>query len=216
MTGRPAEQGHERRFHPTSGTAIGWLGIGLAVLAVVVVALDDLTLGGVRFGLVAVAFGLLVWCFMLRPRLVIGQSHVELRNAFSSWHVPLAGIRRVSVRAITRITTDEGAYDGIAVGRPMRTLRHLPNTRPARIGIPGLGPSIAESAPADRSSRRRTELDANSVADFAVERILEAADEARGASTRAGSTGTTHRSWAWIEIAALAAVVVALLVTLVL
>lgn len=206
------EQGGERRFHPTSGTAIGWLGIALAVLAVVVVALDDLTVRGVRFALVAVAFGVLVWCFMLRPRLVIGRTEVELRNALSSWHVPLERIRTVSVRAITRITTDDGSYDGIAVGRPMRTLRHLPNTKPARIGIPGLGISIAEPAPADRSMRRRTQLDANAIADFAVERILEAAEEARTASTPAR---TPRRRWAWIEIAALAAVVVALVVTLV-
>ena len=97
-----AEHGEERRFQATSGRAMGWLGLGLSVLAIGAVLAEDRSLGGARFGFAAGFFGLLVWCFMLRPRVVLRRTEVELRNAFSSWHVPLAAVRQVSMRAITR------------------------------------------------------------------------------------------------------------------
>ena len=210
MTASPAEHGEERRFHPTSGTAIGWLGLGLAGVAVVAVAYDGLSVSGARFAAASALFGLLVWCFMLRPRVVLGPTEVELRNAFSSWHVPLAGIRRVMVRAITRLDTDAGAYDGIAVGRPLRTLTKRPPP-PPKVGLPGLGQSSA-LAPGGEPAQHRNQLDANAVADFMVERVLEAAARAREAGQ---PTGTPRRSWAWLEIGGLVALAITLLVTFV-
>jgi hypothetical protein len=210
MTASPAEHGEERRFHPTSGTAVGWLGLGLAGVAVVAVAYDGLSVSGARFAVAAALFGLLVWCFMLRPRVVLGPTEVELRNAFSSWHVPLAGIRRVMVRAITRLDTDAGAYDGIAVGRPLRTLTRRPPP-PPKVGLPGLGQSSA-LAPGGEPAQHRNQLDANAVADFMVERVLEAAARAREVGQ---PTGTPRRSWAWLEIGCLVVLAITLLVTFV-
>lgn len=208
MTATPAEHGEVRRFHPTSGTAVGWLGVVLAAIAVFAVMYDGVSVRGARFGLAATLFGVLIWCFMLRPRVVLSRTEVELRNAFSSWHVPLAAVRRVMVRAITRIDTEDGHFDGIAIGRPLRTLTHRTPPSP-KVGLPGLGQSMALGA-AVEPAQPRNQLDANAVADFLVERVLEAADRARESGQ---PVGTARRSWAWIELGGVAVLTVALGVT---
>ena len=211
MSATPAEPDEVRRFHPNSGTAAGWVGVVLAAIAVAAVLVDGRSVGDLRFGLVASVFGLLVWCFMLRPRVVLRRTEVELRNAFSSWHVPLADVRRIMVRAITRIHTDDRHFDGIAVGRPLRTLTRRPPSAP-KVGLPGLGQSMALGAGGE-PAQPANQLDSNAVADFLVERVLEAADRARESGQPAGPA---RRTWAWLEVGALVALVVALVVSLVL
>jgi hypothetical protein len=206
-----AADGEERRpFGPTSGTGLGWTGVVLAAIAPVSALLDDHTLSATRFALGSAIFGLLVWCFMLRPRVVIGPSDLELRNPFMSWHVPLASIRKVAVRAVTRVYTDERRYDGVAVGRPARSLMRGRPSRQQTLGVPGLGGTRMGE---DRESRRmpKGQLDADMTADFVVERILAAADRARSLPA---TEATPHRSFAWLELGALGALVVALVISL--
>jgi len=190
--------GDDRRFTPTSGTGAGWFGVGLAALVLVVVLLDDRSLPTIRFCFVVGIFGLLVWCYMLRPRVVIGASEVELRNAFSSWHVALADVRRVAVRAVTRIYTDEGRFDGVAIGRPVRSLRGRTSTKRA-VGLTGLGATYLMDQN-ERPKGPQSTLDADGVADFVTEQILLAADRARDASQPGGPP---RRSWARLELAGL-------------
>lgn len=198
-------------FRPTSGTAVGWAGVVLALIALGSVVAGDHTLGGVRFGLASGIFGLLVYCFMLRPRVVIRRADLELRNPFGSWHVPLAGVRAVVVRAVTRVHTDERRFDGVAVGRPVRSMMRGQQVRQRTVGVPGLGASrYTEDASA--SQMPRGQLDADMVADFLVEQVLLAADRAREAGRPAG---TPTRSWAWPELTVLGVLVVSLAVTLV-
>jgi len=207
-----ADRGDDQLFKPTSGTASGWLGLGLAAVALGAVVLDDRTVQGLRFAIAACIFGLLVWCFLLRPRLVIRSSDLELRNPFTSWHVPLAAVRKVAVRAVTMIYTDERRFDGVAVGRPVRSLARGQSVRQRHLGLPGLGSSrISEGAAASRTPKGQ--LDANMLADFVVERILESADRARQVSP---TPPPPRRSWAWPELAALGLLLVALAVSLVL
>ena len=203
-------ESEERRFTPTSGTFSGWLGIFLAGVAVVSVAVSDHTVRGERFALVAAIFGGLVWCFMLRPRVVIGRSVIELRNPFFSWHVPLARVDKVAVRAVTWVHTDERRYDGVAVGRPVRSLMRARPTRQQTFGLPGLGGSRLPEDP-NAALLPKGNLSADMVADFVTEQILLAADRARE-STEA--VPEPRRSWAWPEIGAIAVLAVALLVSL--
>lgn len=212
MSTSPAEGRPAQRFSPTSGVVSGWLGVGLATIMVGSVVLGDHTRSGLRFALAAAGFGLLLWCFMLRPRLVIGDAELELRNPFSSWHIPLAEVRRVSVRAVTQVFTgDERRFDGVAIGRPARSLvrgGRPPSTR--LLGMPGRSLPVAEEP---TSSRRSTSLTPNAMADFVTEQILHAADRARSAPT---SPGVPRRSWAWPEIVVLAVLAVALVLSLLL
>lgn len=212
MIARPEDEpGQERRFGPTSGVFSGWMGVGLAALVIVSVLADDHSLRGVRFILVSAIFALLLWCFMLRPRLVIGPTEIELRNPVVSWHVPLVGVRRAEVRAVTMVYTDDRRFDGVAVGRPVRTLVRGKTVPQRSLGIPGLGANrISEGAAASRQPKGQ--LDTNMVADLVVEQILFAADRAR----ETGQEPTApRRTWAWPEVGLLIVLVGALVVTLV-
>jgi hypothetical protein len=207
-----ADPAGDRLFRPTSGTVLGWTGVVLALVGLGAALVGDHTIGGARFALASAIFGLLVYCFMLRPRLVIRRAELELRNPFGSWHVPLAGVRRVVVRAVTRVYTDERRFDGVAVGRPVRSMVRGKQVRQRSVGVPGLGASrITEDPEATRVPRGQ--LDADMVADFVVEQILAAADRARETAEPAR---TPVRSWAWPELTVLSVLVVALVVTLLL
>ena len=210
MSATPADRGAERRFTPNTGTFSGWLGVGLAAVAFVAVVVDDHTLRGSRIALAALIFGLLVWCFMLRPRIVIGATVLELRNPFSSWHLPLAAVRRVAVRAVTRVwTDDEQFFDGVAVGRPVRSLVRGRPAQSRYVGPPGFG-GTRMNDDADASRSHKGQLDADTVADFVGEQILLHADRAREDEA---PPGTPRRTWAWLEIGALVVLVVALVLT---
>lgn len=209
----PDDRGSELRFTPTSGTVTGWIGVSAAVLVLVAALIEMRTLVGTRYALGAGVFGLLIWCFMLRPRVVIGRAELELRNIFSSWHVPLADVRRVAVRAITRVYTEDGHFDGVAVGRPLRSMRRgrRPNTQ--TIGLPGLGRTITDNAvPAQPPATEH--LNSDAVADLVIEQVLAAADNAR--ATGLATSAPVRRTWAVVELGALAVLVVGFVVTLVL
>jgi hypothetical protein len=204
MTGS-ADRGGDRRFTPTSGTAMGWLGVGVAAVVLVVVLVEDQSLSAVRFSLAVAISGLLVWCYLLRPRVVIGSDELELRNAFSSWHVPLADIRRVRVRAITSVHTDERRYDGVAIGRPVRAIRRGRSVKTShRVGFPGFGSAVLEEPNPDPAARTGASLGADQIADLVTEQILTAADAARAVGSEPGATGVpARRTWAVPELAAL-------------
>ena len=217
MSASAADPDSVRSFRPTSGTAVGWTGVALATVGLVTALVGDHTLGGARFALAAAVFGLLVHCFMLRPRLVIGRTDLELRNPFASWHVPLAGVRRVVVRAVTRVYTDERRFDGVAVGRPARSLARGRPARQDTIGVPGFGASRL-TQPAESTRLPKGQLDADMTADFVVEQILYAADRARAASPvpEAGPHAPSGpaRTWAWPELVLLVVLVVGLVLSL--
>jgi hypothetical protein len=205
----PAGRGDEQRFTPTSGTVIGWSGVAVVCGVLVFILVDDRSVVSIRFAFAVAMFGLLVWCYMLRPRLVIGPVEVELRNAFSSWFVPLADVRRVAIRTITRIYTDERHFDAVAVGRPVRSMRGRAGGR-AAFRMPGLNPSFSiEDTPALK--RPQATLNADGVADFVTEQILHAADEARATSQ---TDGSPHRAWAWPELGGLALLAAGFVVSL--
>jgi hypothetical protein len=205
-------RGDAQTFTPNSGTGVGWTGIVLASVAVVVVLVDDRSAASLRFALVAATFGLLLWCYMLRPRVLIRSTELELRNPFTSWHVPLVDVRRVAVRAVTMVYTDDRRFDGVAVGRPVRTLVRGRTVPQRPLGVPGLGANkISEGAAASRMPKGQ--LDTNMVADFVIEQILAAAERAR---EKPPATHPPRRSWARLELAALVVLVVALVVSLLL
>lgn len=184
----------DRRFGPTSGVAIGCIGLaGCAVGAVAALKADTSSVGIGR-ALVAALVAVLVWCFMLRPRVVIGPDTLVLRNALSEWHVPLASIRSVVVRAITRVRTAEGKYDGVAVGRSVRAMMwegHR-DRRSVATPPPTKGPRHGDIIP-----------------DFLVEQILYAADNARDIGQAAGPV---RRVWAVPELVLLGVLAVGLVI----
>lgn len=187
----------EQRYGPTSGTLSGWAGLVFCAAVVVALLLGGPDLVRVRWTIAVLAVGVAIWAVMLRPLIIVRAPVVELRNPFSSWLVPLATIDLVVVRVITRIEAGGRTYDAVAVGRRIRKMVSREQRDP-----------ISES--------RTKRIDASTpetLADLMTGQILAAAENARRSGQDAGPA---VRVWAVPELAVLAALVVALVVTLLL
>lgn len=169
------------RFGPTSGVVSGWLGVVLCAGVAVLALVSGADRGSFRIVLCAAAAGVLVWCFLLRPRIVVrAPAELVLRNAVSSWVLPLAAVQAVTVRAITKVEAGGRRYDALAVGRSMR---------PRRAGSAHPHDAVEE-------------------ADLVVQVLLAEADQARKLGT---GTGSPRRVWAVPELTALAVLALAVL-----
>lgn len=203
----------ERRFGPTSGTFSGFLGLVLCAIVIGLAAVGGPTAGSIRVAITAAAAAVLVWAYLLRPRIILeaGGSTLELRNPLSSWRIPLATVRVVGVKTVTTVKTDDARYDAVAVGYPLRKL-----VRESRPGTPGpslfgmMTPSLRDPSldpHAEAEQARRAGQDEQSVM---TEAILRAADQARLLHP---SSPPALRSYAVVEIALLGAAAVAFLAT---
>jgi hypothetical protein len=194
---KPDELEDEERFGPTSGVLIGWIGLALCAAGLVASVRVDHSADGVGRALAVALLGVLIWCYMLRPRVVIRRSTLVLRNAISEWHVPLASVQTVVVRAVTRVKTADGRYDGVAVGRPVRKMIRDSSSQPRGPASRPLqkGPSHGDVIP-----------------DFVVERIAHASDHAREFGQPAGPAS---RAWAAPEIALMLVLAVGMVIAFV-
>jgi hypothetical protein len=188
--------GADRRFGPTSGLFPGVLGLALVAVVVVLTLVANRSVGGVRVALAALAVGVLIYAYLVRPRVVLGPRTVLLRNAFIDYVIPYAAIQDVSVRTVTRVYVGERTYAGIGVGHPARKLlREQGQRRP-------------DSPPAQTSLRGQVLHDA--IPDFVAAQVLEKAT----LSTEGGEAGPVRRKLAVPELVALGVLVVAFLVSL--
>lgn len=181
MTGA-SETIPEQRYGPTSGSVIGFLGLGTCAVIVGMAVLDHPTTTSIRVAIAAVGIAILVWAYLLRPRIIVeaGGSTLVLRNPLSSWHIPLAAVRVVGVKTVTTVKTEDRRFDAVAVGYSMRKVVRG-RTAPASGSMPGtLGGSIAvPSAGRGPEPARDPRLADLEIQALMPDRILAAADRAR-------------------------------------
>ncbi len=190
------EQRTEQRFGPTTGAISGVIGMVLVVAVIVLSVLNERTLFGLRVDIVAALFGWLIWCFMLRPRVILGADDVRLRNALVDTKIPLARVTDVSMGTVTAVFVGGERYVGIAVGHSVRTLMRHSAGRRSR-GDTGDGPITALSG----------RLLGDKVPDFVAQQINQASIVAR---TAGQSTEPVQRRPAVPEFVVLVVLVVAL------
>jgi hypothetical protein len=174
------------RFRPTSGRLLGVIGL---VLVAAVVAAGLLESGGdlpVPLIAGAVAFGVLIWSAMLRPRVWATESDLVLRNMFDTVRIPLAAIESVAVRQVLAVGAGDARYVSPAIGQSWR--------RTIKAGRAARQPAAAESYPG-----------------FVEERIRQLAQDAqvrlgvrRYSAEQAALAGGVRRQPAWVEIGVLA------------
>jgi len=183
----------ERRYGPTSGTVTGIVGLVVCALVIGLVAAGDLTSGSVRVALGAAGAAVLVWAYLLRPRIVLeaGGATLVLRNPLSTWRLPLDSVRVVGVRAVTTVKTDDARYDAVAVGYPVRKL-------------------VRDARPGARNHDDVLRVVRHDEQTVMTEAILAAAERARLLRV-AGQPAA--RSYAVVEIALLALAVVGFVAT---
>ncbi|MBB3041599.1 hypothetical protein [Nocardioides soli] len=204
------------RFQPTSGRFSGILGLVTAgvVLVLAVIGRDSGTALGVA--IVAVLGAVLVWAALLRPALWVTERDLVMRGMFHTDRVPLAAIDRVQVRQVLTVTVGERALVSPVVGY---SLRHLTKNRvQPRGGIEQ--PRLDALEPRDPVSDAPLESSVHQA--FVESRIAHLAKSARErAGLRQGSpelqvlAAHVRRTWAWPEIGASVALVVAFVVWLV-
>ena len=177
-------------FGPVPGGVSGW--IGLAVVAVVLVTLPfgGLTHGEVVTGIALVLIGLLIWTLMLRPRVVLQDDAVELRNFVRSRFIPYGLVDDVWVKTVTLVEAGGRRYVGAGVGRKVKQIVRA--TVPKRVPDP-------EPAPG--------RLTNDTLPDYMCQRIRE-----RAVAAPKGE-GVVRTSWALPEIAGFVVLVVALVVS---
>jgi hypothetical protein len=180
----------KQAYGPTSGVVTGWIGLVGGIGLGVVVVVSDHDLVGVRWALALAALGVVLWAYLLRPRIILdhASSTLVLRNPLTTWRIPLATVRMVGVKTVTTVKTDDARYDAVAVGYPLRKV--------LRASRPGAGPSP-----------RRERIDEQGVM---VETVLAAADKAR---LEHPADVPAVRSYAVVELGLLGAAVLALAVT---
>jgi hypothetical protein len=195
-------------YGPTSGTISGVLGLVLVSVIGVSMLIEDRDIGGVRLALLMALADVLIWAFLLRPRIIIEPPVVVLRNAFIDQTIPLDQVEQVVVRAFTVLRANGKKYVGVAVGHPVRKLgRGAGNVQVGNAGRRGRTMNT-DMGPTPTTKSRNSTVN---MPDFVEERLRDAvAHEKLGPP----SQGHVVRSWAVPELVALAVLAVAFVVSI--
>ncbi|HEU4567579.1 MAG TPA: hypothetical protein VFR99_06040 [Marmoricola sp.] len=190
--------GVRRVFGPTTGLVTGWLGVAIVVVVVVLVLAQEHSLLGARVVLGALACGLVLWCYLLRPRVVLEADRLELRNAFSTLLVPWLLVGDVLVRTVTRVYVGDKVYVGTAVGHTARSM--MRTARKQRRTL------VAEP-------HESTHAVDQPLPTLIEEAIRERARSSQRAAPAEAGRGEVTREWAVPELAVLVALLVGFAVT---
>jgi hypothetical protein len=186
--------GARRVFGPTTGLVTGWLGLAIAAGVVVFTLAEDRTALGARVVLGALVCALVLWCYLLRPRVILEGDRLELRNAFSTWAIPWTRVGEVLVRTVTRVYVGDRAYVGMAVGHSARSMmRAARKERKTLVAEPHV-------------STRAVDQPLPSLIEEAIRDRARTAQEAAGPDV---ARGEITRTWAVPELVALLVLVVA-------
>ena len=199
-------QAPEERFATTGGLFSAIVALALAGLGLIFALVDS---EQVHWTGVAVCAGLVwaAWAVFLRPRAFIAGDRLVLRNIVTTTTIPLAAIDEVVVRQVLVVTVGDRRFTCPGVGRPRRQL-----VRDQRVGV---------EAPQNEIERAE-----HSYGLFVEDRIRARADEAlakRGIRRYSAEhdalmtklADDVVRAWAVPELAALVAIVLGLVVSVV-
>jgi hypothetical protein len=194
-TPRPVE-----RFKPTSGMFVGYAGLAIASLTLVLVLLSEWSLLGLQLALGAIFFGVLLWVTQLRPRATAYPRHLVLRNSVRDAHVPLVDIDEVSMRQFLTVRVGDDRYVCIGIGSNRRQEMRARRRRDVGSGTSRLSELTVKAERASHDER------AVSYPDFVAGRLDELVGQAKRnhAEPHAGEPATPHYRFAWPEIVALA------------
>lgn len=194
-----------QKFRPTSGTALGHVGIAATLLAIGLVAVTEPSLVGLRICVGLAAFGLLLWLALLRPRVTAYDETLVLRGLASDLHLPLAGIDTAVVRHTLNVWLGEDRYVSPAIGRSSRKMLNRRSRGPmAVLGVEQTDDRMGLGQAGEIGS-------SGDYATFVENRIEDLARSAR--RDLRGEPPPVRREWAVPELTALAVLTVAFLLT---
>jgi hypothetical protein len=200
-TGRKPVQ----KFKPTSGRAIGLIGIAVMGVLLLYVAITEHDVFALRVSLGLAIVALVIWMTMLRPRAEAYDDSLVLHNMASDVRLPMRDIDAVVVRHMLNVWIDEDRYVCVGIGRSTRSMINRKSPGPmALLGV-------------DQSEERLRQGQSSKIgagAEYAnfVETRIDGL--ARAARRDALDAPPVRRTWAVPELAALGGLIVALVVSL--
>jgi len=111
-----------QKFKPTGGVVVGYTSLIVLGGCVVLAAVTEPNLLGLRIVLALLLIMSLTWVALLRPRADATVATLRLRNLFSDHLVPLAHIDEVLVRQMLVVRVGEDRYSCVGIGRSARQL----------------------------------------------------------------------------------------------
>jgi len=111
-----------QKFKPTGGVVVGYTSLVVLGGCVVLAAVTEPNLLGLRIVLALLLIMMLTWVALLRPRADATATTLRLRNLFSDHHVPLAHVDEVFVRQMLVVRVGEDRYTCVGIGRSARQL----------------------------------------------------------------------------------------------
>ncbi len=210
-----------QRFRPNNGRIVGTIGLLLSAAVAVVLVVTE-SAGVAVPGVIGCLFVAgLVWMALLRPSVTVTGSDLHLRTMFEAIRIPLASIDTVLVRRYLLVRAGGQRFICPAISRPLRkTLRAEMKWSGQSAMQPGLSlDRLSQATGESLQTDIKNEQDL-AYADFVEQRIAAlAADDraARGIEERSEEEyelgSQVVRRTAWPEIAVLAALAVATLLT---
>lgn len=209
--GTPGPSEPVERFHATSGRLVGTVSLVVIVVLVAYLAVTEQNAVGLRVGTGLLAFGVLVWVTQLRPRATVYPETLILQNSVRDSHVPLTAIDGVAVGRMLTVWTEEGTYDCIGIGKPLRKMVKAKKRGPSSL----LGWDRLESY-TENATPPRPDQSAMEYTDFVEERLVSLVQDARRRDSRDDDAPDPRpwKTWAWPEIAALTVTSLAFAVSL--
>ena len=191
----PRESTSER-FSPHGGAATAVLG-ALVIAAVLVLWARDSERIPLWVPAAALIGAVVLYASAVRPRVLVGEGELVLRNMFSTVRIPLAAIEEVAVRQLLVVRAGDRRFRCAGVGRP------------ARPGFGSRRPSASANpkgmAYADFVELRLTQL---------IAQDREARQVEAGSSPPTDLAQAVRRDLAWPELALLATTVALLIVAI--
>jgi len=183
----------EARFGPTSGGISGVIGVICGLGLAVSVLSHGVGSDELPYLFAGLAFATLAWSMLLRPRVLLHETGVELRNGFSQFRIPYAAISEFAVRSFTVVQVGEHRYIGLGVGRSRKSM-----TRRRKDDLLRESPDLARGKSLVNAS------EADLLEAMLTERIERAGD----------SSATPGRQWAVPEVALFGLFLIGLVVSL--
>lgn len=195
------------KFAPNGGTAMAVIA-GLVAVAFIAGWAIDIHRVALWVPALAVLGAVVVWMSTVRPRVWVKEHQLVLRNMLSTWYIPLASIDEVAVRQVMAVRAGGERYVCAGVGRSLRSALKGSTVEHAREHLGGLRGELAKVPEhgmpyADFVELRVTELINEDRMRRGVKKYSPEADEL---------AKQARREPAWLEIGALVAALVFLVV----
>jgi len=181
MAEQPEPAPEVERFHATSGTWLGWVGVVSLLGCAVLVLWSSTSLGSVAATIGLCWGALVVWLALLRPTLRAHPDHLLLRNILRDTEVPWHLVDDVVVRHTLRVYVDDEIHHGVAMSRSTRQMlrQGMPNAPRGLLNILGSRSMEEHAQSPTLSGTYQSSMD---YPDFVEIRLMELAEKRAEAS----------------------------------